>query len=66
MKKTNTLQNICAILTTSTKLSLYTVLKFFFKDYLDRASTHTPAISKQRQYKRINTAKIYTSCYKCV
>lgn len=26
MKKTITLQNICAILTTSTKLSLYTVL----------------------------------------
>lgn len=29
MKKAITLQNICAILTTSTKLSLYTVLKFF-------------------------------------
>lgn len=58
MKKTITLQNICAILTTSIKLSLYTVLKFFFIDYLDRASKH--AISKQRQYKRMNTAKIYT------
>lgn len=60
MKKTITLQNICAILTTSIKLSLYTVLKFFFNDYLDRASTGKHAISKQRQYKRINTAKIYT------